>query len=308
MFRDWFRHAAGAAALAAAASFALPAMAADIVVPTVQGELTIPQNPEKVLVLDVTSLDILDALGVEVDGVLGSNLPPYLAKYADDKYLKVGTIFEPDYEAINAAEADLIIIGGRSSAAFPQLSGMLPTLDLTLGTGPYFDEVRKNITTLGQVFGKEAEAAKLIETLNGKIDALKAVAADAGTAINLVTNAGALGVYGPASRIGWIHTEIGFKPVIENIDDRFHGGDAVSFEFLLESNPSWMFVVDRDAGVGEAGNAAQQVLDNELVHQTTAWKEGNIVYLDPQSAYIVLGGYTSLTTLIDQIYAAVSAK
>lgn len=285
------------------------AWAEDITVTHKQGELTLPGVPDKVLVLDVAALDIIDALGAEVDGVPGSNLPGYLSKYADDKYAKIGTLFEPDYEAINAAEADLIIIGGRSASKYPELSAILPTVDMSLGKGPYFDEVRANITQLGAIFGKEKEAAALIETLNAKVDKLKASAADAGTAITLVTNAGAVGVYGPASRVGWLHTEIGFKPVIENIDDRFHGGDAVSFEFILESNPDWIFVVDRDAGVGQgnAGNAAAQVLDNELVAQTTAWKKKQVVYLDPTSAYIVLGGYTSLTKLIDEVQAGLDA-
>lgn len=294
--------AAGFALLAAA-----PTLAADITVAHAQGETTLQQNPETVLVLDVAALDILDALGVEADGVPGSNLPAYLGKFAADSYAKVGTLFEPDYEAVNAAEPDLVIIGGRSASAYPQLASMAPTIDMTLGKGPYFTEVKENIETLGRIFGKEAEAAALVAELDGKVAALKAAAGDAGTAMVLVTNAGAVGVYGPASRVGWLHTEIGFKPVAENIDDRFHGGDAVSFEYILEANPDWIFVVDRDAGVGQAGNAAAQVLDNELVAQTTAWKEGNVVYLDPTSAYIVLGGYTSLTTLIDQIHAALAA-
>jgi iron complex transport system substrate-binding protein len=85
----------------------------------------------------------------------------------------------------------------------------------------------------------------------------------------------------------------------------------VSFEYLAEVNPEWLFVIDRDAGIGRAtdpGKAAAQVLDNELVHQTNAWKKKQIVYLDPQAAYIVSSGYTALTTLLDQVYKAVSEK
>jgi iron complex transport system substrate-binding protein len=69
-------------------------------------------------------------------------------------------------------------------------------------------------------------------------------------------------------------------------------------------------VIDRDTGIGQgkAGNAAAQVLDNELVRQTSAWKKGQVVYLDPAAAYIVSSGYTALNTLVDQVYTAVSAK
>jgi len=283
--------------------------AAEIVVKHAQGETTLPGVPSKVLVLDIPSLDTLDALGVDVAGVPGSNLPPYLSKYADEKYTKVGTLFEPDYEAVNAAGADLMIIGGRSAAKYPDLSGMLPTIDMTIDPAAYTDNVKANVVKLGEVFGKQAEATELTARLDGKLTALKGLAADAGTAMILVTTGGKVGAYGPASRVGWLHKEMGFKPVADDIDDRFHGGDVVSFEYILEANPDWIFVIDRDAAVGQVaeGQAAKQILDNELVAQTNAWKNGHVVYLDPAAAYIVSSGYNAINTLVDQVSEAVSA-
>ena len=160
-------------------------------------------------------------------------------------------------------------------------------------------------------FGEAHFHAKLDAVIDEKVEKLKAIAPNSGTAMILLTNAGKVGVYGPSSRTGWLHTEIGFKPVAADIDDRFDRGDVVSFEYLAEANPEWLFVIDRDAGVGRAtdpGKAAAQVLDNELIHQTNAWKKKQIVYLDPQAAYIVSSGYTALTTLLDQVYKAVSEK
>ncbi|MGH6762328.1 MAG: siderophore ABC transporter substrate-binding protein [Phyllobacterium sp.] len=297
--------------MAATLALSVPAAKADeITVKHARGETVLKGVPTKALVLDMPSLDTLDALGVDVAGVIGSNLPPYLSKYTDAKYLKVGTLFEPDYEQINAAEADLMIIGGRSAKKYPELSEMLPTVDMSVDSKNYVASVRTNIATLGKIFNKDAEAEKLVSQLDAKFDALKSVAADAGTAMILVTNAGKVGVYGPSSRLGWLHKEVGFKTVAADIDDRFHGGDVVSFEYILEANPDWLFVVDRDAGVGRgnAGNAAAQVLDNDLVRQTKAWKNGNVVYLSPVEAYIVSSGYTAITSLADQVYKAVSAK
>ncbi len=289
---------------------AVPASAQELTIKHAQGETVLKGPPTRVLVLDIPSLDTLAALDVEPTGVMGSMLPAYLSKFADDKYLKVGSLFEPDYEAINAADADLAIVGGRSRAKFKEVAAILPTIDMTVDSKNFIASVKTNITTLGHIFGKDAEAAKLDATLDEKVAALKAVAGNVGKAMILITNAGKVGAYGPNSRLGWLHREIGFKTVADNIDDRFHGGDIVSFEYLLEVNPDWLFVIDRDAGIGRgnAGNAAAQVLDNELVHQTTAWKKGQIVYLDPQKAYVVSSGYTALTTLIDQIYKAVSEK
>lgn len=289
---------------------AFSASAEPFVIKHAQGEVQLDKAPEKILVLDIPSLDTLNALGYEPAGTLSSNLPTYLKKYSDEKYLKVGTLFEPDYEAINAAEADLVIVGGRSRAKLADVSAITPAIDLSIDSKAFTQSVKANITNLGYITGKKDEAEKLIANLDEKINALKAIAPDAGTAMILITNAGKIGVYGPSSRTGWLHTEIGFKTVADAIDDRNHGGDAASFEYIKEKNPDWLFVIDRDKGVGSenTGNAAEQVLDNELVRTTTAWQKDQVVYLDPQAAYIVSSGYTALTTLIDQVYKAVSEK
>nr|WP_233092642.1 ABC transporter substrate-binding protein [Paracoccus sp. IB05] len=217
-----------------------------------QGETTVEAPVGKVLILDVNALDIAEALGAVPAGVLGSNLPSYLAKYAAAGRPKVGTIFEPDYEAIAAARADLMIIGTRTAPAYAQMSQLLPTVDLSLGE-KHFSAVRQNILSVGQIFGLTEKAQALVADPDSRIAHLQAVAPHSGTALILVTNGGKPGAYGPASRLGWIHREPGFAPVEEGIDDRFHGGDAISFEYILERDPDWIFVVDRDAGVGDAG-------------------------------------------------------
>lgn len=294
---------------AVALAFVLPlaSMAEERTIKHAQGETAVEIPPAKPLVLDVNALDIIEALGIEPYGVLGSNLPPYLTGYGDDRYVKIGTIFEPDYEAINAAGGDLMIVGGRSAPKYPELSGMLPTVDLSVDSEHYTESVKRNVALIGEIFDKQAAAEELNTALDQKLAALSEKAPSAGTAMILVTNAGKVGVYGPTSRVGWIHRELGFAPVENDIDDRFHQGDVASFEYILEKNPDWLFVIDRDAAIGEAapdGGAARATLDNELVAGTKAWKEGHVVYLDPAAAYIASGGYTALNTLLDQIAGA----
>lgn len=285
-----------------------PLHAEPLTIKHTQGEVTLDAAPQNILVLDINGLDIIDALGAEPAGVPGSNLPTYLSKYASDDYAKIGSLFEPDYEAINAAEPDLVIVGGRSRAKFREVSEIAPTVDLTVDSEPFTEALKANITTLGEIVGRQEKAAELIAAFDEKVQGLKAVAEGAGSALILVTNAGKVGAYGPNSRVGWLHKEIGFKPVEDDIDDRFHGGDIVSFEYILEKDPDWLFVIDRDAGVGNAGNSAQATLDNELVARTQAARNGRIVYLDPQAAYIVSAGYTSVSKLLDEVREAVSRK
>ncbi|HRM76632.1 MAG TPA: ABC transporter substrate-binding protein, partial [Paracoccus sp. (in: a-proteobacteria)] len=248
------------AAAALSLALAAPALAEPMTIKHSQGETQLDAAPAQVLILDINALDIADAMGAIPAGVLNSNLPDYLQKYATGTPA-VGSIFEPDYEAIAASGADLMVVGTRSAATYPEMSKILPTVDLSLGDD-LFASVDRNIATLGQIFGKPDRAAEMIAELDAKVAHLNKVAPHSGTALILVTNGGKLGAYGPGSRVGWIHSKLGFAPVEDNIDDRFHGGDVISYEYILEKNPDWIFVIDRDAGVGEAGDGARAMLDN----------------------------------------------
>ncbi|MEF2073399.1 siderophore ABC transporter substrate-binding protein [Consotaella aegiceratis] len=276
---------------------------AELVVTHAQGQTEVPSNPDKVFVYDLAALDTLDALGVEIDGVPGSNLPDYLSKYGDDAYLKIGTLFEPDLEAVAAEQPDLVIVGGRSAAKYEVLSEMAPTIDLSVDTDTYLASAEENARTLGKIFGKEDEADAKIAALNESIEKLKTLAADAGTGLIVLTTGNKLSAFGPGSRFGIVHGAFGIKPASPDLDTAIHG-EAVSFEFIREANPDWLFVVDRDAAIGRG--AAASMLDNELVAQTTAWKNDQVVYLDPAKWYLVGGGLTALQSSVDQIAEALS--
>jgi len=281
----------------AAALMAGSALAQEITVTHAQGETVLAGTPENIIVFDLAAIDVLDALGIEIDGVPDATFPDYLSQYAD--LPKFGSLFDPDFEAIAAAAPDLIIVAGRSSTAYPQLSEIAPTIDVSNDWLDFRGSIENNTRTIAGIFGLEDEAEALIANLEAEVAETQALAADAGTGLVIMTSAGAVTAYGPGSRFGWIHETAGITPVIEDVEAATHG-DAISFEFLLETNPDWFFVIDRDTGVtGE--NLAEATLDNELVAQTTAWQNDQVVYVEPVRAYIVNGGIQAFTYMIDQI-------
>ena len=301
-----FRTTALVAALVGSLSLA-PAFAQEKVISTPQGDVSLSGVPEKVLTQDWAVLDNLAALGVEVDGIPSSNAPAYLADAIPADALQIGSLFEPDFEGIAAAEADVYFVAARSAAAFPTAKDILPTIDLSVDNTDIVAGVKGNITKLGEIFELENKANELNAALDAKLAEVVAAAEGKGTALVLVTNAGKLGVYGPDSRVSWIYNNVGMPSALDNVADGDHGGDAVSFEFLLEVNPDWVFVVDRDAGTGENAGAAAALLDNELFNQTTAAQEGQIVYLDPQASYISMHGYQGVMLLLDQVLEGLNA-
>ncbi|MBN8233251.1 siderophore ABC transporter substrate-binding protein [Corallococcus macrosporus] len=285
---------------AEAAAPAAPAAGAGRTIAHAQGSTVVVEDPKQVLVFDLATLDTLDALGVEVKGVAGEYFPGPLAKYADaKKYPRYGTLFEPDYEAVHAARPDLIITGGRTSARYAKLAAMAPTIDQTTDDAHYLDTVVGNTERLAAVFGKEERARALIGELRQSIETLKGTTATRGKGLIVLTSGGRMSAYGPGSRFGVLHESFGIPPAAPSLKASLHG-EAVGSEFILETNPDWLFVIDRDAAIGEGGGA-QRLLDNELVHQTTAWKQGQVVYLDPANTYLIGGGIQSMRRLLEQI-------
>ncbi|MFD2855531.1 ABC transporter substrate-binding protein [Seohaeicola zhoushanensis] len=81
-------------------------------------------------------------------------------------------------------------------------------------------------------------------------------------------------------------------------------GQPISFEFIRETNPDWIFVVDRDAAIGRDGQPAAQMLDNPMVAATTAAQKGQIVYLNPVDWYLIAAGITSVGNAAAQVAGA----
>ena len=269
------------------------------------GVTEVEKNPKTVLVYDFGMLETLDMLGVPVAGVPGSAVPPSLEKYKADSYAKIGTLFEPDFEAINAAEPNLVIVGGRSQAQYAEVVKLAPTIDLTSDDNDLIGSVKKNAEILGQIFGKDAEIKASIAKLDASIEALRGLAAEKGTGLILLTTGGKISAYGKGSRFGALHDVFGIKPADPALQVATHG-QAVSYEYILETNPDWIFVVDRDAAIGQQAQPAAALLDNELVRQTKAWKDGHVVYLDSAKLYLTASGLKSQQDIVDQLTQALS--
>lgn len=287
-----------------AMSLGVSAQAEEITIKHVQGETAVPVKPAKTITFDLATLDNLDRLGVDIVGLPKANLPKYLSKYAGDNYAKVGTLFEPDYEAVNAAEPSLIIVSGRSAPKQPELAKIAPTIDLTVNATNFIADVKNNVETLGRIYGKEDVAKDEIAKLDASIAALKEKTAGKGKGLLVMTSGGKMSAYGPGSRFSMLHSEFGVEAADPELSVGSHG-QPISAEYVLEKNPDWLLVIDRDAAVGaKEGNAASKVLDNDLVNQTTAWKKNQVIYLDPMNWYLVGGGLSGLHETIDQLSAA----
>ena len=268
-------------------------------------ELEVPYDPQRIATLDMACLDILDALGVgdRVVGTASTSLE-YLQDYINDDIANLGTIKEADLEAVMACEPDVIFIGGRLASSYDALSEIAPVVYLSTDTEiGVVESVRQNAVTIASMFGLEEEVDALMADFDSRIAALSEFA-DGKTAIVGMCTSGSFNVLGNDGRCSIIGREIGFENigVDADLETSTHGNEA-SFEFIVDKAPDYIFVMDRDAAIAtEGAKLAQEIMENELVMGTDAYKNGHIVYLaHPAVWYTAEGGITALDVMLSDL-------
>lgn len=267
-------------------------------------DLEVPYDPERIAVLDMASLDILDNLGMG-DRVVGSasTSREYLTDYVDNEEVaNLGTIKEADLEAVMECDPDVIFIGGRLASSYDALSEIAPVVflstDSELGV---VKSVTKNAETIASMFGLEDEVSKKIEGFDERIEALKKTA-EGKTALVGMTTSGSFNLMGNDGRCSIVGREIGFENLTAAESTSTHGNEA-SFETVVEKNPDYIFVMDRDSAIGADGaQTAKEIVENELVMGTDAYKNGRIIYLEhPAVWYTAEGGITALNIMLSDL-------
>ena len=270
-------------------------------------EMEFPSDPQRLAVMDLGALDILDNIGYgdRIVGVSKGSSIDYLQDYVtDDDLLNLGTVKEADMEALMESEPDIIFVGGRMSAIYDELVEIAPVYMVYTDTETgVVESTAMNARNIASLFDAEDEVDALLEDYNARIDALASFA-EGKTAIVGMVNAGGFGLLGNDGRCSIIGREIGFENVgvDADADTSAHGNEA-SFEFVLSKNPDYIFAMDRDAAIGtEGAQLAWEVLDNELINKTDAAQNGNVIVLEHSNGwYTAEGGVTALGVMLSDL-------
>lgn len=265
--------------------------------------VTVPADVKKAVVMDYGILDTIQALGIDVEVAIPSGeTPSFLSDFSDAT--AIGSIKEPDLEAIFDFEPDVIFISGRQESFYDQLSEIAPTIYVSLDSAKYMEDFKYNTNIVASIFNKETEANEAIKAIEAKVEAAKAVTAKTDDkALIILTNDGSMSAYGAGSRFGIIHDLLGVKAADDSIEVSTHGQE-VSYEYISQVNPDILFVVDRTVIAGGT-NLAATTLDNELVNETNAATNNKIISLNPDLWYLSGGGLTSVSEMIDEVVAAI---
>src|SRR5690606_18068055 len=105
-------------------------------------------------------------------------------------------------------------------------------------------------TMLGQIFDKNDEAAALNARFDQAIEAAKAAYNGTDSVMSVIVSGGNIGYSAPQNGRVWgpLFDIFGWVPSLQ-VDGATtdHQGDEISVEAIAQSNPDWLFVLDRDA-------------------------------------------------------------
>ena len=175
------------------------------------GTTEIPERPERVVVLDTGELDSVLSLGVTPVGAVTTDVSEtflsYLAEEAKGVDV-VGTIAEPNLEAIAALEPDLILSNAvRHADIYDQLAAIAPTV-FAADVG---DTWKENLLLDAEALGLEEEAEAAVAEYEQRAAELGESLGNASrtTVSALRFVGGTLRVYSPESFIGTVLADIG---------------------------------------------------------------------------------------------------
>lgn len=256
-------------------------------------KVTVPAKPESVIATDNRVFGTLAEWGIELSAAPVDLMPKTsnLDVYRDDSAtVNMGNHREPNFETVVAADPDLIINGQRFMDHADEMKKQAPEAAFVDSSFVAEDgDVDKNLIELtemlGETFGKQDEADKLVKDFEESIDRAKAAYDSEDTVAGLITSGGTINYSAPTygRAVGPVFDILDMTPAIETEGSSNHQGDDISVEAIASANPDWIIVLDRDAAVEEDPATAKELIEeSEALKNVTAVKEDQIVYMAPE--------------------------
>ncbi|NLU68948.1 iron-siderophore ABC transporter substrate-binding protein [Streptomyces sp. HNM0574] len=275
-------------------------------VKTAKGTVSVPDAPERVVVLDTGELDSAITLGVKPVGAtkadVGKALPGYLPKDKVEGIENVGTIGQPNLEKIASLKPDLILTSAlRDEANYEELKAIAPTV-MTEATGyPWKQNFRVHADALGKkaegekvVADYEKHAAEVTEALGGRKKAKELK-----TNVIRFTEGSDTRIYGDKSYIGTVLKDVGLgrPPIVKKAKEADGLYVGVSPERIDEADADVLF----HSSYGDPDKSGySKAVKSDLWKDVRAVRDGKAFAVDDDRWFLGIG-YTSAHQILDDI-------
>ena len=260
------------------------------------GEVILDGTPGRIVSLSATHTEILYAIGAG-DLIAGTDLT---SNYPADALATAKVdAFNFDVEEVAALQPDFVI------TAF-DYQGELAALDavgvpaLLLAPAATLEDAYNQIETLGQVTGREDEAAELASSMRARIDRL--TAGKPGGSLRVFHEIdNTLYSANSSTFLGDIYARFGLENIADEVPDEFGSGYVqLSEEYLFSKDPDLIFLGDASFGESAATLAARPGWET-----LGAIRDGRVFELDGDIA----GRWGPRTVeLVEEIAAAIEAS
>jgi iron complex transport system substrate-binding protein len=255
-------------ARAAARNAAFP-----VVVTAENGDVELAAQPQRIVSLSPSLTELLFAIEAG-DQVVAVD------QYSD---FPAGTPvtdlsgFQPNVEAIGGYQPDLVVVASDRDGVVDALGGLsIPTL--LLPSADSLDDVYDQIETLGAATGHADTAGALADHLRVDLDEIAASVPERDEPLRYFYEL-TEGLHSVTSDtfIGEVLGLAGLSSIADGVDDTAGGFPQLSAEYVLDADPSVVFLAHTDGTGQDPAEVAARPGWSEL----GAVRNGNVVVLDP---------------------------
>ncbi|MGL6231089.1 ABC transporter substrate-binding protein [Aeromonas rivipollensis] len=267
---------------------------------------TVPDDPQRVVVLSELDLDSALTLGVQPVGTVNGRgqgtLPRYLLDKAGKAIQVVGDLDNPNLEKLIDLEPDLILTGQTK----PELLALLQEIAPTVVTGNWGEPWKTVFNRSANVMNKEAEAKAFLTRYDARLaEARSKLAKHQGEQVSIVR----WNPKGPSYMHGGtfassVVTEMGLARPAHQIGDKSPHSPALSLESLNLLDGDWLVVGTLSAS-GDAVDAMKQAEQTPAFQQLGAIKGKRFGAVDG-SLWTSTGGPQAALRVIEDVEGLLS--
>ncbi|MBT2674082.1 ABC transporter substrate-binding protein [Streptomyces sp. ISL-14] len=239
------------------------------------GETEIKNTPKKIVTLELSFVDSLNALGIKPIGISDDNKKDMITKLVGQEmdYTSVGTREQPNLEVISSLQPDLIIADAeRHKGIYKDLQKIAPTIVLKSRESTYQENL-DSFKTIAKAVNKEDAAEKRLSEHEKTIKELKAkLTVDSNmTVLPAVVRDTSFQAHTSSSYDGELLERMGLKNAIQQKQPHAE----MNLEQLVEIDPDVLLLANNEGKL-----LTDEWKDNPLWKDLKAVKSGQVYSVD----------------------------